>query len=397
MQPLLAGGGADDGAADALAQEAKQVRGHSLRLIAAVLERFPASCDYRFLWPRLLAAAQPLLPRVAAESAADRAPPLVELAAALAASQHLVPVLAGGTSSVVPPPPPGEDAQPPEPPAEVQPCDEAWAAGGGQLGSAVLAHCIAALSAPVCSEPSRVAMLGALESIFDLPDPLPQQVLGPHMPALLSGLQSIVVSVWQQGSGGGRTATSRKAQRGRGGAAQPYTGPRTSTAARALAILELVGSRVASWDAAQQLTDALLPLLQRREGAGGRRKPRAGDEQLVARTLAVLAALWSRLPAAELAQRPAAHDQLLLVAAALAPLAGSLESRDSRQALCVAHTAVAGLLSELAETAQLLAELNAMSATEVRRALGVLPAFRCLPAAQLPPPAAHAPPPLSSA
>ncbi len=88
---------------------------------------------------------------------------------------------------------------------------------------------------------------------------------------------------------------------------------------------------MASWEAAEQLTGALLPLLQPREGAGGRRKAaRRGDEVLAARTLAVLAALWSRLPAGELAQRTAAQEQLLVVAAALAPLAGSLESRDSR-------------------------------------------------------------------
>ncbi|PRW58885.1 small subunit processome component 20-like protein [Chlorella sorokiniana] len=376
VQPLLADGAAAEGAAGAevaaaaagdLAEGAKEVRSRSLRLAAAVLDRFPTSCDYCFLWPRLLAATQPLLPRLAAESAADKAPPLIELAAALAASQHLVPVLADGTSAAIPAAVARQlAAQPPPPPAEVQPCSEAWAAGGAQLGSALLAHCIGALSAPRCSEPSRIAMLGALESIFDLPDPLPQQVLGPHMPALLQGLQSIVVAVWQQGPGGGRTATGRKAGRGRGGAGggQP-AGPRTGTASRALAILELVGSRVASWEAAQQLTGALLPLLQPREGAGGRRKQRRGDEVLVARTLAVLAALWSRLPAAELEQRPQAGEQLLTVAAVLAPLAGSLEGRDSRQALCAAYTSVASLLAELAEPAALLTELNALSTTEI--------------------------------
>lgn len=337
VQPLLADGAAVEEAAAAagdLAEGAKEVRSRSLRLAAAVLERFPTSCDYRFLWPRLLAATQPLLPRLAAESAADKAPPLVELAAALAASQHLVPVLADGTSAAIPAAAARQlSAEQPQAPDEVQPCSEAWAAGGSRMGSSLLAHCIGALSAPRCSEPSRIAMLGALESIFDLPDPLPQQVLGPHMPALLQGLQSIVVAVWQHGPGGGRSATAgRKGGRGRGAASggQP-AGPRTSTASRALAILELVGSRVASWEAAQQLTGALLPLLQPREGAGGRRgKQRRGDELLVSRTLAVLAALWSRLPGAELEQRPQAGEQLLTVAAVLAPLAGSLDGRDSR-------------------------------------------------------------------
>lgn len=137
-------------------------------------------------------------------------------------------------------------------------------------------------------------------------------------------------AVWQQGTGGGRAARGRKApQRGKAGSGKP-AGPRTATASRALAILELVGGRVASWEAAQQLTDALLPLLQPREGAGGRRRQGKGDEQLVARTLAVLGALWSRLPPAELHQRLAARQQLVAVAAALAPLAGNLQARDAR-------------------------------------------------------------------
>ncbi|KAL4434124.1 hypothetical protein ABPG75_000565 [Micractinium tetrahymenae] len=355
--------GAGAGVPPEQAEGAKEVRAHSLRLVAAVLERFPAACDYGFLWPRLLAAVQPLLPRLAAESAADRAPPLIELVAALAASQHLVPVLADGRSTAVPAATAMVAAGLPAlaPPAEVAPCVEPWAARQ-HLGSGLLAAAVGALAAPVCSEPSRVAMLGALESLFDMPDPLPQQVLGPHMPGLLAGLQSIVVAVWQQGSGrqpGG--ARGRAATVGKGGG----SAPRGATAGRALAILELVGSRVASWEAAQQLTDALLPLLQPREGGAGRRRGRRGDERLVERTLAVLAALWSRLPRAELAQRPAAQAQLLAVAAALAPLAGSLEERDSRQALCAAYTSVAGLLEELADAAQLLGELNAMSATEI--------------------------------
>ncbi len=362
------------------AEGAKEVRAHSLRLVAAILERFPAACDYGFLWPRLLTAAQPLLPRLAAESAADRAPPLVELVAALAASQHLVPVLADGQSTAVPATSAAAVAA--APPAEVVPCAEPWAAGQ-HLGSGLLAAAVGALAAPVCSEPSRVAMLGSLESVFDMPDPLPQQVLGPHMPGLLAGLQSIVVAggratlqtgesgprlvnvhcpsthgvfaypavnvlkharvrvlsvsspvcpvhlaaVWQQG--GGRQPTGARARAAAGGKGKG-TAPRAATAGRALAILELVGSRVASWEAAQQLTDALLPLLQPREGGAGRRRGRRGDERLVERTLAVLAALWSRLPRAELAQRPTAQAQLLAVAAALAPLAGSLEERDSR-------------------------------------------------------------------
>ncbi|KAL4860053.1 Small subunit processome component 20 [Chlorella vulgaris] len=373
VQPLLApehqagSQGLEYQAATAdLAEGAREVRGRSLRLVAAVLERFPTSCDLSFLWPRLLAATQPLLPRLAAESAADKAPPLIELTAALAASQHLAPVLADGRSSAVPSAAGAAGRRPealPVPPAEVSPSQEPWAAQQ-HLGSGLLACCVGALSAPRCLEPSRVAMLGALESLFDLPDPLPQQLLGPHMSALLTGLQSIVVAVWQQGSGGGKAFASRKGGKGKAGGGKP-AGPRNATASRALAILELVGSRVASWGAAQQLTDALLPLLRPRENGGGRRRPGRNDELLVARTLGVLAALWSRLPPEELPERPEARQQLLLVAAGLAPLAGSLVARESRQALCAALAAVAGMVPEMAEPARLLAELNAVSTTEI--------------------------------
>ncbi|PSC76593.1 small subunit processome component 20-like protein [Micractinium conductrix] len=367
VQPLLAPGGGDDGAASELAEGAKEVRARSLRLVAAVLERFPSSCDYGFLWPRLLAALGPLLPRLPAESAADRAPPLLELVAALAASHHLAPVLADGCSTQFPSGSygsgAGSTAAPSlDPPAEAAPCAEPWAEQQ-HLGSGLLAAAVGALAALRCSEPSRVAMLGALESLFDLPDPLPQQLLGPHMPALLAGLQSIVVAVWQQGVGGNRPARGRRGAAAKG-SGKP-TGPRGATAGRALSILELVGSRVASWEAAQQLTDALLPLLQPREGGGARRRGRRGDELLVARTLAVLAALWSRLPADELPQRPTARQQLAAVAAALAPLAGSLADRNSRQALCAAYSAVAGLLTDLGGSAELLADLNAVSTTEI--------------------------------
>jgi U3 small nucleolar RNA-associated protein 20 len=364
VAPLLAhadGGGGHGGTAgtatgaEELEEGAREIRSRSLRLVAATLQRFPAAADYRFLWGRLLGAAAPLLPRLAAEAAADKAPPLVELAAALAASQHLAPVLADGCSCAVPAVVNGVRGVEAAPPAEAAPCREPWASSL-RRGSGLLAACVGAMAGQRCSEATRGAMLGALESLFDLPDPLAQQVLGPHMPALLLGLQSIVVSAWQATPG---SRPSRRPVKG----SKP-AGPRTATASRALAILELVGSRAASWEAAQQLTDALLPLLLPREG--GRRRGGRGEEALVGRALAALAALWSRLPPAELAQRPAAREQLLAVAAALAPLAGGLTGRGSRAALCDAFAAVAALLPEFGEAAALLADLNAMSATEVR-------------------------------
>lgn len=58
-------------------------------------------------------------------------------------------------------------------------------------------------------------------------------------------------------------------------------------------------------------------------------------------------------------------EQLWRFASDLAPLAGSLSSRDSRAALAAAFAALAKLLPDLQETAQLLTDLNAMSTTEV--------------------------------
>ena len=407
--PGAAGGEAADPAAGEAAEGTREVRSRCLRLLAGVLERFPVSAGCGFLWPRLLAAAEPLLPRLAAEAAADRAPPLLALAAALASSQHLVGVLADGCSSSSNSGSAGgneqedaggvgcggEEGAQAAAAAELVPCAEPWAREH-RLGSRLLGQCVAVLSAPTCAEPARMTMLGTLESIFDLPDPLPQQVLGPHMSALLAGLQAIVVAVWQQqrgGGGGGGGLRGRAAALRRGGAgasAAARAAPKRATATRALAVLEVVGSRVGSWEAAGQLTQALLPLLQPQEGGrAGRRKGGSGEDEMVSRTLAVLAAVWGRLAAAdtdEQQQQPAKHNRTAAGAAAgggpgegaeerqqllrhvlsvLAPLAGSLEGDGARKELSSALQALGQLLPEARRPAELLTRLNAMSATAV--------------------------------
>ena len=58
-------------------------------------------------------------------------------------------------------------------------------------------------------------------------------------------------------------------------------------------------------------------------------------------------------------------EELSRVAGVLAPLAGSLEGREARAALCRALAALAGLLPALAPAAVELAALNAMSTTQV--------------------------------
>ena len=58
-------------------------------------------------------------------------------------------------------------------------------------------------------------------------------------------------------------------------------------------------------------------------------------------------------------------EQLWRFASDLAPLAGSLNTRDSRAALAAAFAALAKLLPDLQESSALLTDLNAMSTTEV--------------------------------
>lgn len=105
---------------------------------------------------------------------------------------------------------------------------------------------------------------------------------------------------------------------------------------------------------------------------GCRRKGRH-DEELVTRTLGVLAALWERLGRGQQAQHAqqgpagAQQEELARVAGALAPLAGGLEGREARGALCSALRALGGLLPPLAPAAAELAQLNAMSTTQVGR------------------------------
>ena len=72
-------------------------------------------------------------------------------------------------------------------------------------------------------------------------------------------------AVWRQPGSLASKRLRGAGARGRG-AAGASAAPRRATAKRALAILELVGSRVGGWGEAEQLTGALLPLVQPREG-----------------------------------------------------------------------------------------------------------------------------------
>jgi hypothetical protein len=81
----------------------------------------------------------------------------------------------------------------------------------------------------------------------------------------------------------------------------------------------------------------------------------------------VLAAVWRRL---SLSGAPQPRPRLLGCLAAVAPMAGALDGREARRALCAALAALSTAgLTELVQPAALLAQLNAMSATEVTGSL----------------------------
>jgi len=301
----------------------KEVRSRCLRLLAAIMERFPNSTEYVFMWNPLFIAIAPLVERIPVESSADRAPALIDFAAALAAEEHLAPVL--------------------------------------QQHQELVKSSITALGAVTCSEPSRSAILGLIENIFELPDQLSAELLEPHMSQLLTSLQHVVTysaadssSNKQQQQLHQQPSMNKQKQRQKSSA-------KKATAYRALALLEIVASQVADQSAALQLTEALLPLLQASDGTkrnGGRKGGgNSAVEQLIARTLAALTALWNRLLSTNTItaitassdnnnnQDQATAIMMEKVANALAPLFGWLEGLETRAALCVAYEAVANLLS----------------------------------------------------
>lgn len=166
----------------------REVRASALRLLAALWARFPGARAniglYAPLWPRMFAAAAPLLPRTVIESSSDRAPPLLELAASLAASPVLAPLLADSALDAGK----SDDTTP-----QLRGIDEPWAAER-HLGSELLRQAIAVLAAQHASEASRAAALGVVESVLDLGEGLAEPILARHTHALLDALRELVTA-----------------------------------------------------------------------------------------------------------------------------------------------------------------------------------------------------------
>lgn len=90
-----------------------------------------------------------------------------------------------------------------------------------------------------------------------------------------------------------------------------------------------------------------------------------GDEALAGRALRVLGTLWGQL-APVAASSTKALEQALSCWLFLSPQLAELESADARAALLSAFDALGTLRVELAPTAQLLQDLNAMLPNAVR-------------------------------
>lgn len=342
---------------DIQSEGSKEVRVRCLRLISSVLERFPEAIDYSFLWQRLLTSCNPLMERLWFEvSVTTTCPAVMELCFSLLSSARLMPIAAD--CQAVPYLETLNEGEAPE----MRLCSDEWAKRD-HLGSKLLDHCLKSLTSPFCAEPARNTMLTGLENIFDLPDPFPDKLLKPHMSILLEALQAIVSSVWQPKMGGQKL--SKKGILVRQGKRNNLITSK-ATAKRALSILELVGSRASDWDTASHITDALIPLLK---SDGARKKKHGTDEELLCRSLAALASLWSRLSSQKDSLSYLAEekhkDQLNRVFSCLGPLAGSLEDRESRSSLCHAMNTMSALIPELQTSAKTLDALNSMSPSHV--------------------------------
>lgn len=334
---------------------AKEVRTLSLRLIASIIERFPTAVDYTFFWPELFSAIEPLVGRLTLEAAADRAPPVIDLCAALTSSPALVSILADANTS--------------EGGARKSTSAKSKKQQQQVTGSILLGKCIEVLAADTCAEPARVTVLDAVENILELEDTeLSNVLLDQHVLALLTGLQAVVVAANKQPNGrlpARLAGLKRKSGSGKGSVMSQT--PRLVTATRSLAVMEVVAGRPAGAAACGQLVDALLPLLQPKSGNNNTQRGKSAEDDLIARTLSVLRAIWSQQSSGASSQMT--RERSLQAASTLAPLAGSLNSREARLALGEAMVALAnGPLPELKPGAEVLDSLVAMSTSTVDEA-----------------------------
>lgn len=370
----------------------RELRSGTLKLLANILKRFPHAVDFGSLWPKFMSAAEPLIPRLVIEASSDRAPPLLEVAAAVAAEPHLAVLLWDNTT--------GNTGNTTAGRTMHNEFDEHPASASPHLGSRLLAAVVKALGAAHCSAASRDIALSVVEHLLshrsEVPEAEMQQdggstggstqaskpmgstsaaaALEQHRPELLKALRSLVIAAMGGGSPDGRGLGKRsghKAARHSNPGAAQGTGRRV--ALRALTALEHIAASSSGhgdWDSTQLITAALLPLLPGAGSAAGRatshrRSTKGLDEGAATRVLHVLAALWQQLPPATLDQQGLLRSYVSV----LAPLSGSLTSREAQSAIAAAFAALAkGPLPSIATTSQLLSGMLATSTTMVDEA-----------------------------
>ncbi|GIL61502.1 hypothetical protein Vafri_15933, partial [Volvox africanus] len=390
--------GDDDGGDDAAAAVAepsdpgpierhREVRSTALRLLAQVWLRFPASTstDYNELWGVFLPAVQPLIPRLQFEAASNKEPPLLECVLALSLSPGLARVLGDmstvpdETLSLVRPASAGTaitaatrgggeaaaqaDADPMEEDGEKKADPGAGDGSGAEterkdwqvqgMGSALIRGVVAMLSSGRCTEIVRATVLDVLDAVLGCGERLLHRVLLPWLPDVLKALNVAISESWQRDPGGsaGRGKIRRR-------------GP-NSTSHRELVILERLGAFVVDSELARSLADTLVALLtqaaarSQRRRSSGKARGRL-DEAGIARALAVLAALWTRLKAGDL---PAASVERYCEV--MSWWAIRLTGREPRAQLAAAYGAVARLLPRMVAPAALLTELTAWSAASL--------------------------------
>ena len=303
------------------ADEAREVRGLALRVLASALRRHPSAALWAPYWPSLARASRVLAPRLAREAAGSVgvAPPLLELACSCAGAPELALHLA-------------DDAE-------------------------LLPAVLGCLGAPRASAASRAAAVGVLEGVLQAGPP-GAALLRAHAPTLLAALRDVLLRC-----GCAAAAASRE----------------LALLVRLAPALAGDGADAAAdgGAAAAALVAALLPAL----GAGGAKKGGRGPPDGPAtRVLAALAALWPTAASASaspllLAAAPAA-------AAALAPLFGSLRGGAARGALVRCLGALAPHHPPSAAALPLLLELNSapeerMEGLDVGRQLGAYGSLSC--------------------
>ena len=323
-----------DSSAHSLAQDARQLRGQAIRVLASAMRRHPVPSLWQPYWAVIGATAKALAPRLlldAASSLTGPPPPLLDLAAAIASSPELAQHVADD--------------------------------------GALVPSVIAILGAPKASPASRAAATSILNGLLDA-GAVGTAVLRPHALALLAALRDVMALAGST-SGFGASPLSLLVR----------LAPMLMSASD--------GASAAQVDAASSaLVDALLPALGARKGKAVKSAGAKGPSDHTAlRVLPAVQALFEP-HAGEVSAEHTLRRRAPEVAAVLAPLFGTLRQSDARAALVDAFAAVAGHYAPAQGVVPLLRELNApgverLEGLDIGRQLGAyngldMPAFAAL-------------------